>query len=524
MPPDARPAVREIANDPSASARARDTLQVAANAYELHTLPPKETTAPVEANPHDESDGCDSFAASSLHSGRQNMSRAPLLVRSSPAQGTGSYGGLPILSMSSSPDESDDHHVTNFQQRSKRKGKSRLRHSEPAHRPLSRDQSHDDSIRSEPVSVASRSRRRSARLDDALAGQAEFGPESRFNGGLAPSAIGATSLLGSSNSSHLDEEEESSESEDYDVKDHGHPPDNSPFALVRASVAATDDLSLSINTPRMWTLSILFAVLGSSTNLFFSLRYPSVSISPIIALLLVHPLGLLWDQLLKRYDDPGETFLDGVRQPDSGSVYANGSRPTSRHSSHLSQPKPSRSSRFRLWLAQGRWNAKEHCCVYISSNVSFGFAFATDVSTMRHRSITLTYAGHCRTNEVLPPRSWYRLSDLTHPLHPDPWLCTRWAHSSVSRSPQRNDLAQRSCAHNHVHCVTQGGEQAGRRLDHLTSKVLRARLRWLCGILLPTRPPYARLELFQCHHLVCAQECCSSQPCRSRYAQLSENS
>jgi RES domain-containing protein len=38
-------------------------------------------------------------------------------------------------------------------------------------------------------------------------------------------------------------------------------------------------------------------------------------------------------------------------------------------------------SRVRLWLGQGRWNEKEHACVYISSNVSFGFAFATDVST-----------------------------------------------------------------------------------------------------------------------------------------------
>lgn len=34
---------------------------------------------------------------------------------------------------------------------------------------------------------------------------------------------------------------------------------------------------------------------------------------------------------------------------------------------------------MRLWLAQGRWNEKEHACVYVSSNVSFGFAFATDV-------------------------------------------------------------------------------------------------------------------------------------------------
>ncbi len=40
---------------------------------------------------------------------------------------------------------------------------------------------------------------------------------------------------------------------------------------------------------------------------------------------------------------------------------------------------------FRLWLAQGKWNEKEHACVYISSNVSFGFAFATDVIVEQHK-------------------------------------------------------------------------------------------------------------------------------------------
>jgi OPT family oligopeptide transporter len=143
----------------------------------------------------------------------------------------------------------------------------------------------------------------------------------------------------------------------------GNPTDNSPYAQVRASVAATDNTSLSIDTPRMWTLSILFSIAGSSTNLFFSLRYPSVSLTPIIALLLVHPLGLLWDQLFKRHDDPEETFIDGCVQKTSP------------------QTKESWKRRLRLWLAQGRWNEKEHCCVYVSSNVSFGFAFATDVGT-----------------------------------------------------------------------------------------------------------------------------------------------
>lgn len=123
------------------------------------------------------------------------------------------------------------------------------------------------------------------------------------------------------------------------------------YPEVRASVPATDDLTLSINTPRMWTLSILFSLLGSSTNLFFSLRYPSISITPVIALLLAHPLGKLWDQVFPEFDD--------IPSTDKGNL-----------------------TKLKRWLGQGRWNRKEHSCVYISSNVSFGFAFATDVPSL----------------------------------------------------------------------------------------------------------------------------------------------
>lgn len=161
-----------------------------------------------------------------------------------------------------------------------------------------------------------------------------------------------------------EEDDTTSEGQDED------PPDNSPYPQVRASVAPTDNIALSINTPRMWILSGLFSVLGSSTNLFFSLRYPSVAITPVIALLLVHPLGLLWDFSLKRPDDPPEEFIDGVRL----SVTTPGV-----DSSSPSREKRSRPDRLRLWLAQGSWNEKEHSCVYVSSNVSFGFAFATDI-------------------------------------------------------------------------------------------------------------------------------------------------
>lgn len=117
--------------------------------------------------------------------------------------------------------------------------------------------------------------------------------------------------------------------------------------------------------PRMWTLSMLCALFGSSSNLFFSLRFPSVFISPVIALVIVHPLGRAWDILLKRDDDPVQSFEDGVR---THSMTSSGTT--------------SRTQKLRLWLAQGQWNEKEHACVYIGSNVSFGFAFATDVRTL----------------------------------------------------------------------------------------------------------------------------------------------
>ncbi|KAF4592495.1 OPT oligopeptide transporter [Ophiocordyceps camponoti-floridani] len=145
-----------------------------------------------------------------------------------------------------------------------------------------------------------------------------------------------------------EDDDDDDDDDDYDSQSYSSR-DDSPPEAVRASVPPTDNTTLSINTPRMWCLSVLFSILGSSTNLFFSLRYPSVAITPVIALLLVHPLGHLWDLLLKRPHDAQQEFVDG--KLDS----------------------------WRQWLAQGRWNEKEHTCVYVSSNVAFGFAFATDV-------------------------------------------------------------------------------------------------------------------------------------------------
>ncbi|KAI1651420.1 OPT-domain-containing protein [Daldinia loculata] len=287
--------------------------------------------------------------------GSRIMSKAPLLIRSSPGFGTGSYGAAPIHPKIRDPDSDGEDPASPTRRSSSESCRSRRRYSTDANRSVG--------LR---ASASSPSRRRKSLSEEIGGSTVVGGLEGRFGvsdtaitNGIAPDSKSSSSAVGDEDGS-----DDANEGDDPD------PPDNSPYAQVRASVSPTDNTSLSINTPRMWTLSTLFSILGSSTNLFFSLRYPSVAITPVIALLLVHPLGILWDYILKRSDDPPEEFEAGVRIDRLTSP--NGQTPTT-------LKERSRAERLRLWLAQGTWNEKEHSCVYVSSNVSFGFAFATDV-------------------------------------------------------------------------------------------------------------------------------------------------
>lgn len=137
--------------------------------------------------------------------------------------------------------------------------------------------------------------------------------------------------------------------------------DNSPYAEVRATVSNRDDSSLDANTLRMWTMALLFTVLGSAVNLFFSLRFPSIAITALLAQLLSHPIGIAWERYLP--DVTINLLFTKVRLNDKS--------------------KP--------------WNTKEHACVFIASNVSFAFAFATDVLTEQIKFYGMT------------PSLWYQV-------------------------------------------------------------------------------------------------------------------
>ncbi|CZT53395.1 probable sexual differentiation process protein ISP4 [Rhynchosporium secalis] len=119
--------------------------------------------------------------------------------------------------------------------------------------------------------------------------------------------------------------------------------DNSVYPEVRANVPNVDDFELPINTVRMWFLGILFTIVGSGINQFFSMRYPSVTITSLVAQLLSYPLGCLLANALpiKSFRILGRwTF---VLNPDH------------------------------------HFNIKEHAVITIMSNLSFGASWATDI-------------------------------------------------------------------------------------------------------------------------------------------------
>lgn len=285
------------------------------------------------------------------------MSRNPLLIRSSPALGTGSYGAVPVMN-SRSEDETSSDDENNSKLRRGASGKSRGKRRQSTHG-TSDSHGHFSDARHRHRSTEWLRKRSSSITSEVGMGsdaKASFAVNPAIEEHKAESSNASTRTGSGSDAEH-----------EY-IPTAEDPPDNSPYPEVRASVPATDNTSLSINTPRMWTLSLIFAIGGSATNLFFSLRYPSVAITPVIALVLVHPLGKLWDLIFKRSHDQEQDFVDGSLRKD-GPQYA----------------WTTRRQRLRLWLAQGRWNEKEHACVYISSNVSFGFAFATDVIVEQHK-------------------------------------------------------------------------------------------------------------------------------------------
>ncbi|KAG6837863.1 hypothetical protein H0H93_013016 [Arthromyces matolae] len=117
--------------------------------------------------------------------------------------------------------------------------------------------------------------------------------------------------------------------------------DESPYPEVRAAVSTKDDPDMPVNTFRMWFLGLFFSIAVAFTNQLFSLRYPSVFITGIVAQLLALPLGKFLEYALpkRRFN----TF---------GYVWS---------------------------FNPGPFNVKEHVCITVMANVVMNGAYATDI-------------------------------------------------------------------------------------------------------------------------------------------------
>lgn len=111
-----------------------------------------------------------------------------------------------------------------------------------------------------------------------------------------------------------------------------------------------DDPDMPVNTLRMWFLGIVFTIIGSGINQFFSLRYPSVHIVALVAELLAFPCGVVLAKII-----PDWTINMG---------------------------------RFGQWAINpdNKFNIKEHTLIVIMSNVSFGFFSADSTNILQAAS------------------------------------------------------------------------------------------------------------------------------------------
>jgi len=118
--------------------------------------------------------------------------------------------------------------------------------------------------------------------------------------------------------------------------------EDSPYPEVRAAVRNYDDGSQA-NTPRAWIIGLLWTTIGSAINMLFSLRNPSISLTPVVTLLLSYPFGIAW-----QYTMPSRKF---------------------------------KTFGYTWSLNSGPFNMKEHTLIVIMANASFGgtTAYSTDV-------------------------------------------------------------------------------------------------------------------------------------------------
>ncbi|KAH9814731.1 OPT oligopeptide transporter protein-domain-containing protein [Melampsora americana] len=158
----------------------------------------------------------------------------------------------------------------------------------------------------------------------------------------------------------------------YNLEDFDMDEEDSPYPEVRASVSNIDDPEMPCLTFRAWLLGIFFVIICGAFNMFFQLRYPAPTITPVVIQIISYPAGKLCASLLP----------DTVYRMPGGS------------------DRPKRTGFFGIldriwpkWLAAGsEWslnpgpfNIKEHTVIAIMANAAVGPVYAVNTTLVMEK-------------------------------------------------------------------------------------------------------------------------------------------
>ncbi|KAG8215868.1 OPT oligopeptide transporter protein-domain-containing protein [Butyriboletus roseoflavus] len=125
--------------------------------------------------------------------------------------------------------------------------------------------------------------------------------------------------------------------------------DDSPYPEVRSAVANTDDSTIPVSSIRAWVIGIALAILLAGLNQFLFFRYPSVTISSLVAVLIALPIGRAWAAVVPNWRI------------------------------------------FGISLNPGPFTIKEHVLLTIMATVSSSSAYATDIVAVQRVYYNQTY-------------------------------------------------------------------------------------------------------------------------------------
>lgn len=116
---------------------------------------------------------------------------------------------------------------------------------------------------------------------------------------------------------------------------------NSPYEEVRAAVSPEDDPNMRCNTFRVWFIGVILVILFAGVNQFFTLRYPSVTMTAIVGQLISFPMGKFLARFL-----PRRVFHIG---------------------------------KFSFTLNHGDFNIKEHSAIVVMLSVAYSNNYAANI-------------------------------------------------------------------------------------------------------------------------------------------------